>query len=475
MRADNRRNLIVLILAVVLALALLSWQLSRFRPPSSARLATGPEGEHEFQTALIYKEYVAQQGVDLEIIPTGGSLEIMELVQTGAADAGLMLNAANLGADDTDLVALAAVNHVPIWVFYRSELEADGPLTDLADLRGRRISLGQANSGTRALSRLLLRTAQIPESDFRVVEASPYDSAELLIGGEIDAMFLVSGIRAESMANLVLAPGIEILNFEMAETYARLVPFLQTTTLLEGSLNIGQRNPDEDKHLLTDAGILISREDLHPDLQMLLLNAAIDTQNQMFDLFPTDEDFPSTKDLTLPVSSTTEQFLKEGQTALQRYLPFWIASPLERFYLLMLPFLLLLYPLLRNTPTAYGAYMRRRVFIWYKRVRKLELGLHEYTIDELEEHIRELEALQARLTETLSVSTGYLQTFYNLRVHIRLVMERLRERKAFLEALGLGPDDKPPADTLPSTSVLVPPDEDGDLKLLNPETMNPEV
>ncbi|MCB0158616.1 MAG: hypothetical protein KDD83_10840, partial [Caldilineaceae bacterium] len=255
-------------------------------------------------------------------------------------------------------------------------------------------------------------------------------------------------------------PGVEILNFELAETYTRLIPFLRTVTLLEGSLNVSARDPAEDKHLLTDAGVLVADEDLHPDLQMLLLSAATDAQGKQFDLFPSDDIFPSTDDLTLPVSTVTHQYLAEGQTPLQRYLPFWIASPLERFYLLILPFMLLLYPLLRNTPTAYSAYMRRRVFVWYKRVRALELGIHTYSIAELDEHIRELETLQLRLTETINVPTGYLQTFYNLRVHIRLVIDRLRERKAYLQVLGLTPDAKPPEDDAAVTLPLTSPDVD---------------
>ena len=151
MRPHDRRSLIIIVLAVVAALGTLSWQVNRLRPPSTLRLATGPEGEHEYRTAQLYKEFMAEKSIDLEIIPTPGSLEIMRLIQTGAADAGLMLNAANFEADNDDgLVALAAVNLVPIWVFYRSELETDGPLTDLADLRGRRVSFGYGESGTRA-------------------------------------------------------------------------------------------------------------------------------------------------------------------------------------------------------------------------------------------------------------------------------------------------------------------------------------
>ncbi len=74
----------------------------------------------------------------------------------------------------------------------------------------------------------------------------------------------------------------------------------------------------------------------------------------------------------------------------------------------------------------------------------MELGLSGYSIAELEQQIVELETLQQELTDTLHVPTGYLQSFYNLRVHMRLVIDRLSERKRQLLALGLERDEVPP-------------------------------
>ena len=71
------------------------------------------------------------------------------------------------------LVALAGVTHIPIWVFYRSELETDGPLDELADLQGLRVSLDEPESSTRALARFLLGYSGIAEDSFEVVDASP--------------------------------------------------------------------------------------------------------------------------------------------------------------------------------------------------------------------------------------------------------------------------------------------------------------
>jgi hypothetical protein len=102
--------------------------------------------------------------------------------------------------------------------------------------------------------------------------------------------------------------------------------------------------------------------------------------------------------------------------------------------LLVLPVALLLYPLVRGTPDLYGFVMRRRVSVWYRRIRQVELELDQYNIAELDDHLAELEGMEQEVTETVSVSTDHLAAVYSLRQHIRVAIEGLRKRKANLEA-----------------------------------------
>lgn len=439
------RRTIIIALALAGALALLVWQIDRLRPPSSIRLATGPRNEHEYQTALLYADFLEREGLAVEVVPTEGSLANMAMLQSGAADAGFILNMATLAVDDIDpisrtavsanLMALAGIGYTPIWGFYGSELETDGPLDEMADLRGRRVSFGEPGSGTRALSRLLLSASDLSERDFTVVDAAPDVSADMLVSGEIDAMFLVSGITSPTIMRLGTAPDVQILNLRLAPTYARMIAQLRNVDLLEGSFTIAAPSPPETKQMLADTSVLVSRKDLHPDVQLLLLRASIAMQGKLLDPFASAVTFPTVVGLTLPVSETTTQYLARGQTFLETYLPFWIASPLERFYWLVLPAMLLLYPILRSTPSAYGVLMRRRVNGWYRRLRDLELGAERFDSAELDARIAELERAEQRLlASTVRVSDSHLEMFYGLRSDILLVVERLKQRKADLEA-----------------------------------------
>ncbi len=48
--------------------------------------------------------------------------------------------------------------------------------------------------------------------------------------------------------------------------------------------------------------------------------------------------------------------------------------------------------------------------------------------------LAEQEGMEQEVTDTLSVSTGHLAAVYSLRQHIRLAVELLRKRKAYLGA-----------------------------------------
>lgn len=152
----------------------------------------------------------------------------------------------------------------------------------------------------------------------------------------------------------------------------------------------------------------------------------------------------------------TTRYINEGATFLQRYLPFWIASPLERFYLILLPIALLIFPIISRTPAAYAWTIRRRFYSWYKRLRETELHLKGYSVEELQKNINEYATVHREINELLNVPTAYVDGVYNLRFHIELVLAQLRERLAELQssaaeagAAGTVPaDDAPVADAL---------------------------
>ena len=73
-------------------------------------------------------------------------------------------------------------------------VRAAGPIQTLEDLRGRRISLGQAGSGTLVDSRIVLAAAGLAETDLLAEYLRSGTAAANLAEGSLDGFFLIGGV-----------------------------------------------------------------------------------------------------------------------------------------------------------------------------------------------------------------------------------------------------------------------------------------
>src|SRR5690606_7571685 len=87
--------------------------------------------------------------------------------------------------------------------------------------------------------------------------------------------------------------------------------------------------------------------------------------------------------------------------------------------------------------------VRMQIHRWYLEVRKVERQVPMFTVEEIEEQISWLEDLHDLLTRNIRVPMFYMQEFYNLRVHLNLVIQRLEKRRHTL----LTQPERPDLDT----------------------------
>ncbi|MGH7400495.1 MAG: TAXI family TRAP transporter solute-binding subunit, partial [Candidatus Rokuibacteriota bacterium] len=123
-------------------------------PPSRVVIATGRADGAYYRFAEQYRAPLAREGITLEIRETSGSLENIRLLEdpTSGIDIGFVQGGTGAGATSDSLVSLGSLYFEPLWVFSRA---APGP-TDLRELRGGRLAVGPAGSGTRSLALVLL-------------------------------------------------------------------------------------------------------------------------------------------------------------------------------------------------------------------------------------------------------------------------------------------------------------------------------
>jgi hypothetical protein len=266
--------------------------------------------------------------VDLEVRTTRGSVENFSLLQAAdsGVDVGLIQAGIGRAEDAPHLVELAGVSLEPLWVFCRGSAN----LNRVPDLRGRRLAVGLAGSATRMFAESLLQTNGLSPDVTERFELSGIDGADALLRGLVDCQFLIGAPEAGIVKALSHAPSLTLMNFERAGAYTRHMHFLTVVQLPEGVIDLQNNIPDREVTLLAAPAQLVARDSLHPAIQDLLLMAAMKVHGRG-NLIQRRGEFPRLERIDFPVSDTAERFFRSGQSLLQRHLPFWLASLVDRF------------------------------------------------------------------------------------------------------------------------------------------------
>ncbi len=418
---------IILIVGVGFVVA---FQFVEPAPPKRIVITTGGQAGAYYQFAQRYAAILAKNGITLEVKASAGSLENLERLkkdeaQIGFVQGGVVEPKSDPDAeDDSGLLSLGSVFYEPVWVFYRSDKE----MTRLTDLRGKRIAIGQEGSGVRQLAQLLLQANDIPAGD-HLVPLSGLKAAEELQQGRIDAAFIIAAEHAPVVQVLLRSPGVKLMSFSQSGAYQRRFPFLTKLTFPHGVADLVRDFPPEDIKVLAPTANLIVRDDLHPALQTLLLQAATEVHGKS-GFFQDAGEFPSYKDPMLPLSPDAARYYKSGPPFLQRYLPFWLAVLADRLIVLLVPIFALLIPLLKVAPAIYTWRVRSKVFRCYGELKFLEDDLKShFDPAKLDDYRSRLDALDEEAAE-LHVPLGFTDLVYTLREHVNLVRGILQKRES---------------------------------------------
>ena len=407
-----------------------AYQFVEPAPPKKIVITTGGESGAYYQFAQRYATILARNGVTLEVKASAGSLDNLARLQSNEAQVGFVQGGVVPPKDDPDaedesgLLSLGSMFYEPVWVFYRG----DKVLTRLTELHGKRIAIGQEGSGVRQLAKQLLDANEIPADD-HLVPLAGLSAAEELQQGRIDAAFIIAAETAPVVQVLIRSPGVKLMSFAQDRAYQRRFPFLTKLTFPRGVVDLVRDFPPDDIKVLAPTANLIIRDDLHPALRTLLLQAASEVHGKS-GFFQDAGEFPSYKDQMLPLSPEAARYFKSGAPFLQRYLPFWLAVLVDRLIVLLVPIFALLIPLLKVAPAIYTWRVRRKVFRCYGELKFLEDDLnHHFDVAKLDDYRARLDALDEEASQ-LHVPLGFTDLVYTLREHVNLVRQILAKKES---------------------------------------------
>jgi len=415
---------VVALVIVTIGLLSVIWFV-RSAPPRTLTLTSGPTGSSFRRFADSYQKLLATHGVKLVVLPSEGSLENLQRLQSARSgvDIGFVQGGVTEGANPSNLVSLGSVAYQPLWIFYRNPTQ----IIRLSELAGKRVAVGAVGSGTHALALTLLQTNGITGAPTTLVDLDASAAAAGLLDGKIDAVFLMGdSAPIQTLRTLIHASDVQLYNFTQADAYVRRYSYLNKMALPEGSIDLGKNLPAQDVVLIGPTVELVARKELNSALSDLLLEVAQEVHGKA-SLLQKRGEFPAPLEHEIAISDDAARYYKSGKGLLYRTVhSFWLASLLNRLLVAIVPIALVLIPAIRFLPIAYKWRIQLRIYRCYRPLLLLERDASgSLTRERGQDLLRRLDEIEEAVNR-LKVPASFADQFYGLRGHIAFVRQRLK-------------------------------------------------
>lgn len=409
------------ILLILIALVI-AYKFIDPAPPRKIVISTGNPELNYTTFASIYEVFLKKEGITLESRSSAGDVENIKRLKDPESGVDIAFVQDGIASSEGagSLLSLGSLYYEPVWIFCRCKKE----ISHLSNLKGKRIAVGREGEGTRVLAMKLLNASGINEKNATLVPIGSEESAQAIVKGEVDAVIIVDIPDSPIIKKISENHAIRLVSLNDAEAFTRQFPYLHHLVLPEGSLSIQRDIPSHAIDLLAPTATLVVKDSMHPALVYLMLKVISQVHSGAGMLHEKGE-FPSAKDSDFPLSSQAVNFYKSGLPFIDNYLPFWAATFVNRTLIVILPLLVIFFPLTRIIPSIYTWLIKRKLFRYYGELKYIEtqLGgniqgkdnnLYLEKLNEIEEMVRKV-----KLPITFS------QHAYELRAHIELVRSKI--------------------------------------------------
>jgi len=429
-KPPKRSWLIILGVLAIFAAITTAFLIANPPPPKTITIATGAEGGTYSEYAKRYKEFFAKRGITLNLIPTKGAQENVDLLLE--PNSGIDLAFVQSGLIDPskadNLETLGSIGYEPIWVFYRGN-DRDGSLQKFTDFAQRRVAIGEKGSGTYTEALHMLSLNGLDERS-NLVAMPTAEAVNAIEHGQIDAIFLIQGVNSGNVQRLLANPDLHLVNFVRAEAYAQNIPYLQRLIIPMGGLDLKRNFPDQNTQLIATTTELVIKEHLHPAIQMLFMQAAHEI-NGKESFFTKRGEFPAFHGSGLRESEQAALYYQKGLPFLMNHLPFWLAEFIHRTIFFLLPILIIAFPVMKYLPEFWENRMRERLNVVYTALEKLEKEITgSYDSAQQAMYLRRLDEIEQTALKIKHLRT-HSREYYTLRSHIHYVRGCLMQGKPY--------------------------------------------
>lgn len=210
----------IIAVTLILALALFTFAACSGKEPTRLLMVTGGTAGTYFAYGGVIATTLTNNLENIEITAqtSGASAANARAVNNGEAELGIIqndvlyyaFNGIEIMADDGGMPGLRTIATLYPEVVQLVATQASGA-TSVEDLRGLRVCVGDAGSGTEANARQVVEAYGLSFNDFRVENLSFADASTAMQNGTIDAAFTTAGVPNPAITELANAIDIVII------------------------------------------------------------------------------------------------------------------------------------------------------------------------------------------------------------------------------------------------------------------------
>jgi uncharacterized protein len=223
------------------------------------QIGTGPTGETRFSFGGLVANAISNPPGSREC-DRGGSCGVPGMVAVAKSTGGSIANIEAIGEKRLDAALVQA--DIAYWAYHGTGIykakgavqnlraiamlypeslhlvaRRDANIHSVRDLKGKRVSFGDKDSGTVVHGQLLLSAFGLRESQIKISHLRPGPAADALAAGQLDAMLVVDGFPVPIVAELAQSADVVLVPITGAEAdkMRAQYPFLSDATIPAGT------------------------------------------------------------------------------------------------------------------------------------------------------------------------------------------------------------------------------------------------
>lgn len=271
----------ILLLSVIAATAsAAAWVRSRYYVHQLV-IATGSrDGEYyAFAQALATVIARHQPQIEIEVLETQGAAENLNLLETEAAQLAIVQS------DTPPEPSARAVAFLFPEVFHLVARNDSG-INGFADLKGKRVAIMPEGSGSYQFFWALSQHYGLEDTDFTPLPQSPDQAYTALRQGEVDALARVMALGNTSMSNLLKSSDARLVPVDQTAALRLAIPYLEATEIPRGTYDGATPIPAENLPIVGVRAVLISREDVSPEVIRAVTQTLFEFRSEIVALYP---------------------------------------------------------------------------------------------------------------------------------------------------------------------------------------------